>query len=260
MSLHNSPHLLSHKVLGTSPCRDWLALTENADDFFRLATTLSGIPTTWLRWTEKIVAGRQRKNRHRVADPLGYRMSVLWNGIIFQQETKFLCDVMENALRLGILKHSHRRNVLLEHVDRTFPKKPWERLLEMIEKDQSVRISPSEPLQEILLINLTFYQTCEIVSRNWNRIKHSDAFIVGFGDLFWKNKACRDGKLFEREMKVVREARNKIAHSKALFEIHETQRVYDIVRKWSSPIDATGIDNRIARFRRNRPSFLEGIF
>jgi hypothetical protein len=252
MSLHDSP-LLADKTIQSSPCREWLSFTKNANDYFRLAITLSSVPLSWLEWTERIV--RRRGKRKTVIDPLGYRMTILWNGIILLQETKFICDIMENALRQAILRHCHKHSILLEHVHRTIP--DWEKTIKKIKRQEGTDISPSEPMSDKFLFNLTFYQTTEIISRNWSKIDGAGP-RTGFNDLFWRNQECRDRKLFEHDMRIIRNARNQIAHSKSLFQSHETQKVCSIAWKWLSPVDI-GIGPRIQRYRRDRPGFLTGI-
>ena len=260
MSLHNSPLLLSQEVLQNYPCKNWLALAKDAGHFFDLARTLSHIPTSWIAWAEKIFEKRLRGSRKRKIEfPLTYRMNILWNGIVLQQETKFLCDLMENALRLGILKHSHRWGVAFVDIERTIPAKRLTDLIKAIEKQSGTEVVRSNVIQEIVLLSFTFYETSEIIVRNWSKIQRPDQGIAGFGDLFWKDKSCRDQKLFQRDMKTVRDARNKIAHSKALFEVHETRKVYHVVQRWLRPIDKLALDEGIAGFRRHRPDFLNGV-
>jgi hypothetical protein len=253
MSLHDSP-LLHHKALNTSPCRDWLASATSADEYFRLAAALSTIPTTWIEWTEKIVR-RGRRTKNPPVNALSYRMSILWNGIILLQETKFLCDITETALRQAILRHCHANQILLGDFYEKIP--AWKKTVDRLKLKDAVGPWLLEPISEGLLSNFDFYQTSQIIAVNWNRVCCKQ-FKIGFGDLFWADAACRDLNLFTKDMQTVRHARNQIAHSRALFQPHETQAIYDIAHRWLSPIDV-GIGERVLRYRRDRPDFLDGI-
>jgi hypothetical protein len=245
MSLHDSP-LLTDKNISSSPCRDWLSFATSADEYFQLAATLSNVPVSWIEWAETIVRRGERRNNTAV-DKLGYRLAVLWNGMILLQETKFLCDIIENALRQMILRHSYKHNIPLNEFYRTIP--DWKKTVRTT--------SLTEPISETQILNFSLYQASECISRNWNRVD-CKKFIVGFSDLFWKHRQCRDRNVFVRDMAIIRKVRNQIAHSKTLFELCEAQKICDIARKWSAPVDI-GIAPRVLRFRRDRPGFLDRI-
>ena len=253
MSLHNSP-LLTDKSISSSPCRDWLSFATSADEYFQLAATLSNVPLSWIEWVEQIVRREEQRNNAAV-DRLGYRMAILWSGMILLQETKFLCDIIENALRQVILRHSYKHRIPLSEFYRTIPE--WKQTVRRLKGEQGTETSLAEPIAENLVMNFTFYQVSECISRNWNRID-GNKFIVGFADLFWKHRQCRDRNLFVHDMRTIRGARNQIAHSKSLFQPCETQKICDIALKWLTPVDI-GIVPRVLRYRKDRPGFLHGI-
>lgn len=74
----------------------------SASEFYEVRGILSGTPRTWLEWVDKQVDNYARRGNN-VRNPLQYRLSILWNGIILLQESKFIGDMIENALRRSFI-------------------------------------------------------------------------------------------------------------------------------------------------------------
>lgn len=245
-------------VLTTTDCtqfpqREWLALTTSTPEYFRLAHTLSLFPVGWLAWTER-TARRLSRGRANIRNPLGFRMSILWNGVVLLQEAKFLCDVLENGLRVAVRRHCEMRGIALKYVYST----AWEGYRKRLRKDRSFELNFDRPIPELLLSSLTFGHLIDLISGNWFRIPPSPRYQFGFACIFWENIAFRDKNLFGRDMRKIKDARDKIAHSSKLLHEAEVRELYSLVHKWLEVIDV-GADPRIARYRKVRPDFLTEV-
>jgi len=252
MSLHSSPILITNN-LSFSPYREWLSFTTTAGEYFRLALVLSSFPPAWIRWADAKVRGITRRGLI-IEDPVGYRMSVLWNGIVLLQESKFLCDMMENSLRIGIYRHCLTRNIPLQHIY----VRSWDLARSRFERDYRTKVDLSAPIPELMLTSMDFGLIPRLITDNWKRIKLSPKFEIGFADLFWRKRICRDKNLFSNHMNAIRTARNTVAHSKKLFEETEVQHIFDIVQQWLEAIDI-GVIPRIAQYRQRRRDFLAEV-
>jgi len=250
--LHSSPTLIPND-LGFPPYRDWLSLTKTAGKYFALAHTLSSFPPAWIKWADRKALLCSRRG-FVTKDPIAYRMAILWNGIILLQESKFLCDMMENSLRIGVYRHCVLRAVPLQSIY----VRSWERTRSRFEKDYKTKLDLSAPIPELMLSSMDFGLIPQLITDNWRRIKLSPSFEIGFGDLFWRKRACRDKNLFAHDMGVIREAHNALAHSKKLFEETEVLRIYSVVQRWLDAIDI-GLAPRIAQYRQHRRDYLAEI-
>ena len=254
MSLHDSP-LLNDSYLTESPCKEWLLLTNTAEEYMSLAVTLSSLPKPWLEWVESIVVGREKRGT-RIQYPIAYRIATLWNGIILLQEAKFICDFVENALRKIILIHCYKENIAIIEIYKTIPCS--KKLIKKFEIDQKIKLSLFELFPENILTTFSFYQSSEAIFRNWSGVCCNDRTKRGFSKIFWHEKSCRDPNLFKKNMDEIRKNRNKIAHSKQLFQQHEIQHIYEIANRWLVPLNI-GMHSRVLRYRKDRPRFLEAI-
>jgi hypothetical protein len=254
MSLRDSP-LLNISVFSEPPYRDWMGLVRSYKECMLLGPNLCGIPKPWIEWTEIIVSSRERRGS-TVRNPLAYRLSLMWEGIILLQEAKFICDTLENALRQLICAHCARQSVLWHDLRKTVPEywKAEERVL----KDSGIVVAESHVIPPPLLLHFTFYQTTETIARNWKRIPGTPSDLAGFGNAFRRHKERRDVHSFTNDMKVLRAARNRIAHSRELFQRHETQNLFALAERWLTPLDLT-VSARIIDYRRRRPRFLETL-
>lgn len=237
------PSLFAHP-----PYKSWFALAQTLDEHVLLIRTFNGIPKEWIEWSEKRVVSATGRGII-VANPLSYRLSVLWNGLILLQESKFLCDSIENALRNVYILHSTEFNFnLLDTIDVLPNKSKWES-----------KISALKPSMDInsLIMDFSFGELTQMFYRNWYKIGNN-ASIPGFISLFYTNVSCRDASLFINEMSFVRNQRNEIAHSKRLFLSKETTRLFKIAQKWLTPLHVD-IEHKIINYRVSRPRFLQEL-
>jgi hypothetical protein len=123
------------------------------------------------------------------------------------QETKFLCDTVENALRVAVARHSVHRNIALDEIQRQIP--AWDRLAKSFERDHGQAISIQQPISDALLAAMTFHQLTTLIKANWNRVSGAKLFKRGFADLFWHDRLCRDVNAFGRDMDNIRDGAYK---------------------------------------------------
>jgi hypothetical protein len=252
MSLHG-PSLYPPALVLGQPYRDWLAGAKTAGEYARLASILTSFPESWLRWADS-VARRRLRNRTDIANALGYRMAVLWRGIVMLQESKFLCDALENALRVCVQRYCEKEAIELGAIAIS----KWDRPLKTAARKIGAAIDKSQPIPEALLVEFNFSDLTEGVAANWKVIKTARGQVRGFSLLFWSENCCRDKKLFIHEMNMVRDARNRIAHSTKLFEEAEMQSLFKIVKRWLAALNID-IEPRLHRYRKLRKDFLAEI-
>lgn len=251
--LHSS--LLYNPHIREEPYLTWLNFSTTAEDYLELATTLSGIPKPWIEWVENQV-NRRLERGIVIKKPLSYRLAILWNGIILLQETKFICDVLENAYRQGFYSHCSKLKLKFSDLESSIPS--YKQVAWQYMKEENVKIDNEALVSAEFLSCFTFYQLTETMVRNWKKIFIGKGNREGFVTLFWKDVCCRDSKLFSKDMRCIRQVRNKIAHSKTLFYVGETQKIYQLACKWLPPLSVE-LKTRVIGYRRERPRFLENL-
>jgi hypothetical protein len=243
---YSSPSLGLH--LSLPFYKDWLQLAQNTKQYFELRKILRGIPQPWIEWAEsQVVSYLLRGNE--VRNPLEYRLSILWNGIVYLQESKYIGDIIENALRRGFIDY-----ILDKQIDFPALKIPeWNKSC-LSEKFKIYTKSQADFIIEYF----TFYQLYGTMVENWLLACNSVPLKPGFRILFMKKGYCPDVHLFLRDMKLVKKARNDIAHTRKLFKANEVQDLYRIACKWLEPLDVN-ITDRILAYRKQRPKFLQDL-
>lgn len=238
--------------LSRAPYDSWLKCARTYEDCVQLERWLIGIPAPWVEWAERVVKSREHRSPP-IEQPLQYRMSILSNGITILQETKYICDIMENTLRQMIYSHC-----LSEKIQWKDLRCPNHSGLEKRVINAGISVSPDEPISITLLMHSDFHQAIEIITTNWRTFQRVNRPTMGFINLFGRQKECRDLERFKSEMKQIRDARNRIAHSRELFQKYELQALYKICDHWLKPLGVNTSD-RILDYRRNRPRFLESL-
>lgn len=236
-----------------SPYRDWIALAQTEEEWLRLLKIFHGLPSTWIEWVELEV--QRLASRTTIHDPLGYRLTVLRNGIILLQEGKFICDWTEHALRQGFLNHMAEHDVDYVALQPTIPNNPLhETYWTSLKEDTENRVQHASAL----VSSFTFYELTETMARNWKRIENTPQSSPGFKNLFMSVSECRNVNRFAQDMKLVRLMRNDIAHAKRLLKKHEIEATYDTVCRWLAPLDVD-LSVRIQDYRQMRPKFLDDL-
>lgn len=244
--------LLSAGPRPNSRNSSWACLASTADEFFTLERSLRGIPPEWIEWVEKRAVADAKRGL-KIRDPLAYRLSNLWRGLIALQECKFLCDLLENSIRQGFAAHAEKHEVRWADLCWSIPElKRWP-IIDSREAAGNPLLTPS------LLARFTFYQLTETMLRNWKQISTaSSGTVPGFRSLFWRASRCRNEANFRSDLKLVRGVRNDIAHLKRLLLPTESQAVYDISRCWLGPLEIE-VNERIRQYRSKRPRFLQEV-
>jgi len=247
--------LLDRQLLNEPPSVEWLQLAETEKDFLELLSVVNGTPNSWLEWVEDRVVELQTRGVH-VRRPLGYRLGTLWNGIILLQETKYLCDLVETTLRQALTSYAILTGVTLGCLLATVPK--WKSIRKQYDPLRKDGSCIDGPVCIEFLNCFSFYQLTETLARNWRVMPGTSPQRRGFGSLFWHQRGCRDPNCFVRDMKWIRTTRNDIAHSRKLFQLHETRGVYQVSKRWLKPL-GIAVQHRIIAYRRRRPSFLREL-
>lgn len=231
----------------------WLGLARDGSDFLRLADELQAVPYRWVRWTESVVRRTERRGL-RVANPIGYRLTVLHNGVVRLHEAKFLADMLENALRQGAIRHLLKSGVAYSDIATSLPDES--RLTSNLRREGNWDLS--NPLEVGWLWSTTYYQLSELLVRNWRSIGSGPTGGPGFRNLFVLKQHCRDVNLFKRDMYTSPQIRNVIAHSKRPIAAHELQKLFEISSRWMTPLGMRPTEI-IRRHRNNRPTFLSDL-
>ena len=172
--------LLYNPHLSEEPYLSWLNYSTTTSDYLRLASTLSGIPKPWIEWVENQAIQRLKRDI-LIKNPLPYRLSILWNGIILMQETKFICDVLENAYRQGIYSHCSRLKVKLFNLQASIPS--FRQAAGQYTKETKMKIDEETIIPAEFLSCFTFYQLTETMVRNWKKINIEKVNSDGFASL-----------------------------------------------------------------------------
>lgn len=225
---------------------DWGQLARTISEFLALREQIRGVPHGWVQWVERRSLSRLTRGKP-IRFPLPYRIACLQSGIMLLQESKFLTDVFENALRYSVVQH------LSDH------EAPVAVLLATVPQSTQLRdrIAGKSTASEIVL-ELDFYQLTELIFRNWKWIGIKKNRVPGFCALFWSTLSCRDCHAFRRDATLVRKLRNVVAHSKQLVTQDQVSKVYGICRRWLMPL-AINIDDRVFQYRQRRPGFLSDL-
>lgn len=189
-----------------------------------------------------------------IQKPIEYRLDILQRGTVLLQETKFICDLLENVLRQLIIIHKTEHDITYNMFKRNCP--DWEATFNRYDKEKKINLN--DVIATNFIMTLTFYQITEIISRNWIFVCKTPTYIRGLGNYFRKSASCREVGVFNREMKKVRDTRNAIAHSQKLFSKDDIQNIFNLVNKWLEPIDID-ISQKVLSYRKDRPRFLEDL-
>lgn len=245
-----SPHnfsLLPSSELSSHPYFGWLELTLNTAQFYELRGILSGIPRPWLEWVDKQVDNYSQRGNN-VRNPLQYRLSILWNGIILLQESKFIGDMTENALRRSFIDFINIHK--LSFSDLLVPEwnaKKFDSILADYPKSQS----------DFIAEYFTFYQLYGTFQENWHSPRYNNTIKEGFSN-FFRNKKRLDLPQFQNDMKGIKQIRNDIAHSRRLFSPDEVRNLYMVAHKWLTPL-GVNLAERVKGYRQQRPRFLQDL-
>jgi hypothetical protein len=200
------------------------------------------MPRPWLEWVDRQISNYAQRG-NSVRDPLQYRLSILWNGIILLQESKFIGDVTENALRRSLIDFMVIQK--LSFSDLQIPewsKKNYDSLFSSYRKSQS----------DFIAEHFTFYQLYGTFQENWT-IPHKAGFSVIFNNKKYLNLAQ-----FKVDMKNIKQIRNDIAHSRKLFRPDEVRNLYKVAHKWLIPL-GVNLAERVKAYRQQRPKFLQDL-
>ncbi|MBI5353553.1 MAG: hypothetical protein HZB50_13005 [Chloroflexi bacterium] len=235
-SLSSSVDLSSHPYFG------WLELTKNSKQFYELRNVLSGMPSHWLEWVDKQIHDYAQRG-NLIRDPLQYRLSILWNGIILLQESKFIGDVTENALRRSLIDFMVIQKLTFSDLQiPEWGKKNYTSLFSGYRKSQS----------DFIAEYFTFYQLYGTFQENWAIPQRT-----GFGVIF-NNKKYLNLAQFKADMKNIKQIRNDIAHSRKLFRPDEVRNLYKVAYKWLIPL-SVNLAERVRAYRQQRPNFLQDL-
>ncbi len=247
--------LLSSNTHSTPPVCEWIKSATTEQEMTALLLAVQGIPSAWLEWTEKevkLIESRDREIQSRVA----YALATLWNGVTLLQECKFLCDVLENALRTGFICY-----VLLNKITyaQIYPPKYQEKIRNI---SKLIGDDPTSVVHPGFIFETGFEQLTKTMALNWKSIPSADLDcktpLDGFSSLFWDEVRCRDVNLFQNHMSTIRKARNDVAHTKRLFSNSELRELSKLVCIWLKPLNVE-IMQKVAAYRNNRPRFLQDL-
>jgi hypothetical protein len=253
----SNPHKSSfflNSLYEITPYREWMILAKTRYELQILKNIFRYIQKEWLEWVDKKI-NNSIKRGIIIHDHFHCRLSILRNGIIHLQEAKYICDVLENAFRQVILTHIYYYRITNEGI--TKKDKGLDTLLTKYEKRNKTKELPTNLVNSNFITTLVFSKLTEIISKNWISFS-KERNIPGFGNYFRSKNNCRDYKIFIKEMKIIKESRNAIAHSNNLFTKEEVQKLFKISNKWLLPLDIE-LSKKILIYRKQRPGFLQDL-
>jgi hypothetical protein len=257
LSTPHSPsilQLLASQTHNASPVSDWLKNASTAEEEVALLATVDGIPLVWLKWAHGEMC-RREKHHYKIHSQIDYAINTILNGLIILQESKFICDVLENALRSSIINFILLKKITYKQLY------PPNYLKKIRIAESKFPDDPSVVVSSDFIINTDFSQLKQTIALNWDSNFYGYRYCPadkGFRSLFWSSVQCRDVNLFQSDMDRIRRYRNSIAHSRRLFSIEELLDLNKLVGKWLSPLNIQLMDKIIA-YRKNRPNFLEQL-
>ena len=211
------------------------------------------MPKEWLNWVD-IKVEKSIKRDIEIQNQLNYRLSILWNGIILLQETKYICDVLENALRQLITNHINTHELTFRNFSEFVYR--WKKIMEKYEANNG-KVDLNHLVTTQFLMTLSFLQITEMIYAGWKTVS-TKSHIHGFGNYFRADKNCRDLNIFRKDMEIIRHSRNAIAHSHKLFSKEEAQNLFEFTNKWLTPIDVD-LSQKVISYRHQRPKFLHEL-
>jgi hypothetical protein len=260
MSASHTPSLISllaGRTHSNFPISRWIENATCEQEIHTLLLSVQGFPNTWLQWADKRIL-RARKRNRQIYSESGYGIASIWNGLTVLQECKFLCDTLENALRFAFINFVTDNRLSptdlfapkYKLITRTKKHRPW-----LLETSDNL-IHPN------LIFESDFGEIVETFTLHWKRValkaRHERTSKIGFGSLFWSDVRCRDVALFKKHMNVVREIRNKVAHSRHLLSNTDLQRLTKYVIIWLRPLNVE-LMHKVNAYRVNRPNFLREL-
>lgn len=249
--------LLAERTHSDQPISRWIENATCEQEIHTLLLSVQGFPYTWLQWADKRIKRARRRNR-QINSESGYGIASIWNGLTVLQECKFLCDTLENALRFAFINFVTANRLSptdlfapkSKLITRTKNRKPW-----LLETSDNL-IHPN------LIFETDFTELVETFTLHWKSValksRHERSSKIGFGTLFWSDVHCRDVTLFNKHMKVVRDIRNKVAHSRHLLSHSDLQRLTKYVIIWLRPLNVE-LMHKVNAYRVNRPNFLREL-
>ena len=260
MSASHTPSLISllaGRTHSDQPISRWIENATCEQEIHTLLLSVQGFPCTWLQWADKRIRRARRRNR-QINSESSYAIASIWNGLTVLQECKFLCDTLENALRFAFINFVTANRLSptdlfapkSKLITRTKNRRPW-----LLETSDNL-IHPN------LIFEADFAEIVETFTLHWKRValksRHERSPKIGFRTLFWSDVHCRDVTLFYKHMNVVREIRNKVAHSRHLLSNSDLQRLTKYVIIWLRPLNVE-LMHKVNSYRVNRPNFLREL-
>lgn len=209
------------------------------DEVHRVQDTISGIPEHWLIWADRHKSARDLRGEPLNAS-LRYKEQTLQHGIIALQECKYMCDLVEIALRQSLSTHIRELGMQQSSA--------------LIISGRA-RLNP-QPLDNLdALGRITFGELTESIGRYWKRYP---SHHLGFRQAVWGIPACRQLRVFSRDMDSIRAMRNVIAHSRHPVSADGARRLYAESRAW---LEALGVNltEKLRQYREHRPQFLHPL-
>jgi hypothetical protein len=250
-----SPQALSlslNPIFSEYPYNQWIKYCINTQELKELAELFQSLPIFWIKSIEQKVNQMVKRN-FTISKPLYYRISLLWSSILVLQESKFICDNVENSLRQVFISHLMRYKIKYFELEKFVPN--YDAIKGKYEKNTRESIDENLEVEPNFIISFSSYELTESICRKWTKLNGN---TVGFGMYFKHYKRCRDRNVFRRDMKCIRIVRNGISHSNRLFTHEEIQKIYFLADKWLQPL-SVNLDKKISSYRKLRPHFLDDI-
>lgn len=232
------------------PYSEWIKLVTTTQELEELLRTFYGTPKYWVEWAERQTLEKIQRGIV-VSSPLAYRVKLLWCGIILLQESKFICDYLENALRHSFIDYAIKNHITYAEIKI----RGFDKVNEEYKKTTGSPVNLDLVVESNVASCLTFPQLTGTLVDNWYWISKASTSKKGFRFLFAKNRYCFEKKNFINDMEMIKERRNEVAHSKHLFLREDSEGLYRTANRW---LTALGIrlSRKVLDYRTKRPDFL----
>jgi len=228
------------------PYSVWRSYAKTYNEYMVLLKIFRGVPQNWIEWAERRVLSSEKRGVI-IKNPLEYRVSILWNGIISLQESKFICDVLENAFRQSVIEFIITRKIIYDEIEIA----NWKKF-----RDKFVFL-PNTVVPSGLILNMTLGELTETMLLNWSSVRRAKD-KPGFSEIFLNNPICLIEHIFRKDMGRIKRYRNLIAHSNKLLNISESQKLFERVNFWLTPLQVD-LKQKVLAYRDKRPMFLHDV-
>lgn len=250
---HHSPSFLKLQTMNQEPYLNWFNLAKSKEEQLRLIDSLSVIPINWIQWVDDKISNYTYIRGISIKHPLNYRLSLLWRSIVLFQECKYICDNVENCLKIATYITINTKGLKYNEIGFAIP--GGNPKIAKLLNQNSPNTSMDNAVSWEFIKDLHFGDITTFMCVSWSSL------LLGksIRNLFVSSQYCRNKSIFETDMKYIKDRRNRIAHMQALFDNNEASLLLKKADQWLLPLGCK-LSNKISQYRERRPHYLREIY